>query len=100
MVLMDLKFMIYPIEDDVNSWASYDPTLTGLDGENYAFIGQAYLNYEFGNTNVKVGRQRLDTPLIGSDDARMLPNLFEAAVLTNTDIRRYDTDVGTCDKRN
>jgi len=75
------------IEDDLaNNWASYDPTHTGRDGENYAFIGQAYLNYEFGNTNIKVGRQRLDTPLIGADDARMLPNLFEAAVLSNTDI--------------
>jgi hypothetical protein len=75
------------IEDDLaNNWASYDPTHTGRDGENYAFIGQAYLNYAVDNTNIKVGRQRLDTPLIGADDARMLPNLFEAAVLTNTDI--------------
>ncbi|GIT99006.1 OprD family outer membrane porin [Sulfurovum sp. TSL1] len=75
------------IEDDLaNNWASYDPTHTGRDGENYAFLGQSYLNYAAGNTNIQVGRQRLDTPLIGADDARMLPNLFEAAVLTNTDI--------------
>ena len=75
------------IEDDlVNNWASYDPTHTGRDGENYAFIGQAYLNYKFDNTNIKVGRQRLDTPLMGADDTRILPNLFEAAVLSNTDI--------------
>lgn len=74
-------------EDDlVNNWASYDPTHTGRDGENYAFIGQAYINYKFDNTNIKVGRQRLDTPLAGADDARMLPNLFEAAVVRNTDI--------------
>jgi hypothetical protein len=77
----------FPTKDDaVNNWASYDPTLTGFDGENYAFIGQAYLNYAFGNTDIKVGRQRLDMPMIGADDARMLPNLFEAAVLTNTDL--------------
>lgn len=75
------------IEDDLaNNWANYDPSLTGRDGENYAFIGEAYLNYVLDNTNIKVGRQRLDTPLIGADDARMLPNLFEAAVVTNTDI--------------
>ncbi len=65
---------------------SYDPSLTGRNGEDYAFIGEAYLNYAFGNTNIKVGRQRLDTPLAGADDARMLPNLFEAAVVSNTDI--------------
>jgi hypothetical protein len=65
---------------------NYDPSLYGRDGENYAFIGQAYLDYTNGKTNVKVGRQKLDTPMAGSDDARMLPNLFEAAVLVNTDL--------------
>jgi hypothetical protein len=30
--------------------------------------------------------KKLDTPMAGSDDARTLPNLFEAYVLTNTDI--------------
>jgi len=35
---------------------------------------------------VKIGRQKLNTPLAGADDARMLPNLFEAAVLTNSDL--------------
>ena len=55
---------------------------------NYIFIGQAYLNYAFGNTNIKAGRMRLDTPMAGADDARMLPNLFEAVVLSNTDIEK------------
>ncbi len=64
----------------------YDPSLTGYNGDNYAFIGQAYLNYKTGNTNIKAGRMRLDTPLAGADDARMLPNLFEAALVSNTDI--------------
>ena len=72
-------------ETDVGT-ASYDPSLQGRNFEDYGFIGEAYLNYKFGNTNIKVGRQRLDTPLAGSDDARMLPNLFEAAVVSNTDI--------------
>ena len=77
-----------PEDDFANNgkWNSYDPSLFGYEGENYAFIGQAYLNYAFGNTNLKVGRMRLDTPLAGADDARMLPNLFEAAVISNTDI--------------
>ena len=64
----------------------YDPSLQGYLGDNYAFIGQAYLNYKYENTNVKAGRMRLDTPFAGADDARMLPNLFEAVVLSNTDI--------------
>ena len=73
---------------DNGKWNSYDPSLFGLHGENYAFIGQAYLNYKYENTNFKGGRMRLDTPLAGADDARMLPNLFEAVVVSNTDIEK------------
>jgi len=66
--------------------ATYDPSLYGAGFDEYGFIGEAYLNYKMGNTNLKVGRQKLNTPLAGADDARMLPNLFEAAVLSNTDV--------------
>ena len=60
--------------------ASYDPSLYGGGFENYGFFGEAYLNYNGENTTLKIGRQKLNTPLAGADDARMLPNLFEAAV--------------------
>lgn len=79
-------FDIHDEDADVVGSASYDPSLYGDNFENYAFIGEAYLNYAIGNTNIKIGRQKLNTPLAGADDARMLPNLFEAAVLSNTDI--------------
>ncbi|MDD5406058.1 MAG: OprD family outer membrane porin [Sulfurovaceae bacterium] len=69
---------------DVNS---YDPSLFGDNFDSYTFIGELYANYKIDNTNIKIGRQRLDTPLAGADDARMLPNLFEAAVVSNTDIK-------------
>jgi hypothetical protein len=79
-------FNIHSEDADVAGTDSYDPSLTGRGFDNYIFLGQAYLNYGFGNTNIKIGRQRLDTPMAGADDARMLPNLFEAAVVSNTDI--------------
>ena len=79
-------FDIHSEDADVIGSASYDPSLYGDNFDNYAFIGQAYINYAFGKTNIKIGRQRLDTPMAGADDARMLPNLFEAAVLSNTDV--------------
>lgn len=60
--------------------ASYDPSLYGDGLENYGFFGEAYLNYDGGEYDVTIGRQKLNTPLAGADDARMLPNLFEAAV--------------------
>lgn len=64
-----------------------DPTLLGENNENLFYLGEGYLQYKNGNTTFKGGRQKLDTPMAGSDDARMLPNLFEAYVLSNTDIK-------------
>ncbi|RUM46032.1 MAG: hypothetical protein DSY46_01170 [Hydrogenimonas sp.] len=65
-----------------------DPSLFGEGEKGYTILGEAYLQYNRGNTTVKAGRQRIDTPMAGSDDARMLPNLFEAYLLTNTDIEK------------
>jgi len=64
-----------------------DPTLLGKNNDSYTILGEAYLQYKNSNTTFKGGRQRLDTPMAGSDDARMVPNLFEAYVLSNTDIK-------------
>lgn len=63
-----------------------DPSLLGPNTEGYSILGEAYAGFKYGKTSFKAGRQKLDTPLAGSDDARMLPNLFEAYVLTNTDL--------------
>ncbi|MDO8454603.1 MAG: OprD family outer membrane porin, partial [Sulfurimonas sp.] len=64
-----------------------DPTLLGSNNEGYSILGEAYIQYKNSNTTFKGGRQKLDTPLAGSDDARMLPNFFEAYLLINTDIK-------------
>lgn len=71
---------------DDPAYRSVDPTLLGKDNANVAYIGEAYLQYKYENTTFKAGRQVLNTPMAGTDDARMLPNLFEAYVLTNTDL--------------
>jgi len=61
-------------------------SLLANDGSSYSLLGEAYVQYAISNTVFKGGRQKLDTPLAGSDDARMLPNLFEAYLLINKDI--------------
>jgi len=61
-------------------------SLLANDGSSYSILGEAYVQYAISNTVFKGGRQKLDTPLAGSDDARMLPNLFEAYLLINKDI--------------
>jgi hypothetical protein len=62
---------------------------TGLfdsNDESYSILGEAYVNVAYENTNLKAGRQKLDTPYANDDDIRMIPNLFEAYVLSNTDL--------------
>lgn len=75
---------------DNTTYSKIDPTLLGKDNDGYSILGEAYIAYnakDLGTqTNVKFGRQKLNTPMAGADDARMLPNLFEAAVVSNTDI--------------
>lgn len=69
-----------------NNVGKRNPDMLDENGNSYSLLGQAYLQGQFGKTTVKVGRQQLDTPLAASDDARMIPNLFEAAVVINTDL--------------
>ncbi len=68
-------------EDKVNA------SLFGEGKDGYHILGEAYMKYSAGTTTLTIGRQKLNTPLAGADDARMLPNLFEAAVLTNSDLQ-------------
>lgn len=75
------------IRDNRATNPEVDPTLLGKDNESYNLLGEAYLQYKNANTILKGGRQKLDMPMAGSDDVRMVPNLFEAYVLSNTDIK-------------
>jgi len=74
-------------DSDKTDYTKVDPSLFGPDNENYSIVGEAYLNYKYKSTNFKGGRQKLNTPMAGADDVRMLPNLFEAYILTNTDMK-------------
>jgi len=54
-------------------------------------LSQAYIQYKIDNTTLKAGRQYLSTPLIASSGSRIFKESFEAATLTNTDIK--DTSI-------
>lgn len=81
-------------------WLNYevqDPSLLGTDMQDYSVMGEAYINYDMSHlgtkTNAKLGYQRYDVPMMGSDDARMLPNTFEAYKLSNTDIENVSLEL-------
>lgn len=57
--------------------------------EEYAsgsVLSEAYLDYKIGKTDVKVGRQYINTPLISGNYVRILKESFEGITVANTDI--------------
>lgn len=73
-------------------------SILGREGENLAFLGEAYLQYDIGNTMLKVGRQQLATPLMQNHDLRILPSVYEAAILRNKDIPDTMIEIGFVDR--
>jgi len=69
-----------------------------LEEKSFILLSQAYLDGKWGNTEIKLGRQALDTPHADSDDIRMMPNYFEAYTVTNTDIDDLTLSAGMIDK--
>jgi len=64
------------------------------DGKSFLLISEAYMHGQWGNTELKFGRQILDTPHADSDDIRLIPNYFEAYTLSNTDIKDLTLTTG------
>lgn len=61
-----------------------------LDAQG-AILSEAYLDYKISNTSLKVGRQYIYTPLVGTaldgkSSESILKDSFEGYVLTNTDL--------------
>ena len=76
-------------------------SILGRSGEDLSFLGEAYLEYclycvggGLSNTTIKVGRQQLATPLIQNHDLRILPSVYEAAVIKNEDIKDTLVELG------
>jgi len=64
------------------------------DQKSFILLSQAFLDGKWGNTEIKLGRQTLDTPHADADDIRMMPNYFEAYNITNTDIDNLTLTAG------
>lgn len=52
------------------------------NADSYVYLGEAYVDYSANDFSLRIGRQKIDTPLADTDDIRMHPNTFEAAIAT------------------
>lgn len=68
--------------------AGKDAYRTSRDGteSGIGVFAEAYGEYKAGKTNVKVGRQGIDSIMLATNDTKMIPNTFEAAMVENKDI--------------
>jgi len=76
--------------------AGKDSYRTRMDGTeaNIGVFAEAYGEYKTGKTDIKVGRQIVESIMIASNDTKMVPNTFEGAVIENKDIPNTKVQVG------
>ncbi len=84
----------FGLDSNLSDPKKVDMTLLGVNNANVAMVSEAYIAYKRGNTAFKGGRQALNTPMAGGDDARMIANFFEAYTLSNTDIDKTTLSIG------
>jgi len=77
------------LQNSIVSGSALTPSVV-TDGEDRipVWIGEAYISYKEANSNLRLGRLEIDTPLVYGEVCACGPltNTFEAVVLTNTDI--------------
>ncbi|MEA3418141.1 MAG: OprD family outer membrane porin [Campylobacterota bacterium] len=65
---------------------SVNPDFFDANDNSFALFSEAFIEGRWGNTEIKAGRQSLETPHADSDDIRMMPNYFTAYTINNNDI--------------
>ncbi len=64
------------------------------NSKGYTILGESFISAKFMDSELKLGRFELDTPLLNSDDIRMVPNTFEgvyfeSVALENLTLRAF-----------
>ena len=76
-----------------DTFSRYDYYTIGR--RNIAVFGQAYLRYEpIADTNIILGRQLVETFYTKSNDSKMIPNSFDAAVLDVRSVHNLKVKLG------
>lgn len=70
------------------------PDFFDANGDSFVYLGEAYIDYSASDITLRAGRQLIETPFVESDDIRMLPNSFEAAMATYSGIEKTTVVAG------
>jgi len=80
---------IYSKEESMGS-----SMLDAKDGGSIDLLGEAYLDFAYGNSSLRVGRQKMSVPNVTQRNIRLLPITHEAAVFKNSDIPDTTIELG------
>lgn len=70
----------------------------GKENSNYTLLGQAFIRYTNGKSFIQVGRFELDTPLLNSDDIRMVPDLYQGVYGVLASVENMQLEAGYIDR--
>ncbi|BBG66387.1 hypothetical protein NNO_1684 [Hydrogenimonas sp.] len=73
---------------------SVEGTFFDAKSSGFSTLSQSYVDAAWGKTEIRAGRQMIDTPHADSDDIRMMPNYFTAYTVTNRDIEDVTLTAG------
>ncbi|MDA7848110.1 OprD family porin [Sulfurospirillum sp.] len=70
----------------------YHTSLSGVN-KSYMTLGEAYFGFKKDEISFKIGRQIIDTPLLGNDDMRLTPQTFEG-IMANYEKENWGIHAG------
>ncbi|MBL1243464.1 MAG: OprD family outer membrane porin [Sulfurimonas sp.] len=87
----NMAMAFYTVQDlGIEAEKLKEPAMLGSGNKSYSILGEAYLGYDFdalgSKTKAKIGYQRYNSPMMGSDDVRTIPTTFRAYKFVNKDI--------------
>lgn len=98
----NVQFAVAPYFTEKLAMLSGDKTRLELNtdffnanSDSYAYVAEAYVHYAWSNGSARLGRQKLDTPFINTDETRLQPNTFNAAWFNFSLSKALTLDAGT-----
>ncbi|WP_456369753.1 OprD family outer membrane porin [Thermodesulfatator atlanticus] len=90
-----LKLSFYAVDDLIaySNFANKSMIRPNAD-ETATWLGEAYINYAYQNTSLKLGRQNFKSPLVNSDAWPIFPNNFQGITLQNKDLPQTNVVLG------
>ena len=87
-----------PVSAEFNQENQGGTGLLSPDNEGFAALGEAYAKARYGKSEMRLWRQRIDTPFINSNDSRMIPQTFEAYGVKSADFDNLTLSLYWVDK--